>query len=572
MLSLMPSPADKAIWAAVDGAIDGSERVVTTGLRTTCQVLTRSRNRAVLSVLLAGMRSSSAEVRADVIFAAIRRHDHATHTQLVRHFADLDEADQAILCEAHRAMPHHAGPVLRQAVLGADPELCANSCEIILAACDFELLPTLLKAAENKSHLYRDNVLTTISGLADSLYHELALWAGSDRKTGRDPSFTRHHVLHALEISLSRFAQHKSTEILDAFLLLVPPDNNTLQKILRDPTHAAHHALLGALSASQDSAIIERLVELMRDTDAPPAVLKLIAERDDEAFLNILLHELKHPVSVRVMHNMKRMRHVSWLESHRKHLLEMDGRAQIVAVDLATASGISCDSLFDLLADVLRDGMAEGRRASCQALAKFNDEKSDALVVAALSDPDGGVQAAAVRQLRPRRIPDALQRLVVFLDSRSAEVRDAARSSLAEFNFIRYRSMFDLLDEESARTTGKLVHKIDATASQKLLEDLVSPSLTTRLRGIEMAIAMAAADDVQPQLMELARHENGTVRKEAVLALGHCTGGDNLQALEAATHDLVGSVAEAARQSLARVKRETTGATRSTVTNSGRQA
>lgn len=572
MLSLAPNPADKAVWAAVDGAIDGSERVVTTGLRTTCQVLTTSRNRAVLPVLLAGMRSSSAEVRADVIFAAIRRHDRATHTQLVRHFANLDDTDQAILCEAHRAMPHHAGPVLRQAVLGADPELCENSCEIILAACDFELLPTLLKAAENRNHPYHDNVLAAVSGLADSLYHELALWAGSDSKTGRDPSFTRHHVLHALEVSLSRFAQHTSTEILGAFLLLAPPDNNTFQKILRDQTHAAHHALVGALSASQDSAIIERLVELLRDTDAPPAALKLIAERDDEAFLNILLHELKHPVSVRVMHNMKRMRHVSWLESHRRHLLEMDGRAQLVAVDLAASSGINSDSLFELLSDLLRDGMAEGRRASCQALAKFTEEEADALIVAALNDPDAGVQAAAVRQLRPRRIPDALQRLVAFLDSRSAEVRDAARSSLAEFNFIRYRSMFDLLDEESARTTGKLVRKIDASASQKLAEDLASPSLTTRLRGIEMAIAMAAADDVQPQLMELARHENGTVRKEAVLALGYCAGVDNLRALEAATHDLVGSVSEAARQSLARVKRETTGADRSTAQNTGRHA
>jgi HEAT repeat protein len=572
MLSPVLSLADKAIWAAVDGAIDGSERVVKTGLRTTCQVLTTSRNRAVLPVLLAGIRSSNAEVRADVIVAALRRHDHATHTQLVRHFAELDEADQAVLCEAHRAVPHHAGPVLRQAVLVGDPELCENSCEIILAANDFELLPTLLKAAENKSHPYRDNVLAAISGLADTLYHDLALWVGSDRKTGRDPSFTRHHVLHALEVSLGRFAQHQCTEILDAFLLLAPTDNNTFQKILRDQTHASHQALVHALAVSQDSAIIERLVELLRDTDAPPAAVKLIAERDDETFLNILLHELKHPVPLRVVHNMKRMRQVAWLESHRKHLLEMDGRAQFVAVDLANASGISRDSLFDLLTDLLRDGMAEGRRASCQALAKFNDEKADALVVAALKDPDASVQAAAVRQLRPRRIPDALQRLVAFLDSRSAEVRDAARSSLAEFNFIRYRSMFDLLDEESARTTGKLVHKVDATAIQKLQEDLASPSLTTRLRGIEMAIAMAAADDVLFQLTELAHHENGAVRKEAVLALGHCASGDSFKALEMATHDLVSSVAEAARQSLTLQRRQTAGSNNSTAVNTGRQS
>ena len=144
---------------------------------------------------------------------------------------------------------------------------------------------------------------------------------------------------------------------------------------------------------------------------------------------------------------MKRMQPVVWLESHRENLLELDGRAQAVAVDLATASDVSREALFELLSTFMRGGMAEGRRASCQALAQFNDAKSDALVFAALDDPDAGVQAAAVRQLRPRRLPDALQRLVALLDSPSSEVRDAARSSLAEFNFIRYRAMFDLLDE-----------------------------------------------------------------------------------------------------------------------------
>ena len=99
-----------------------------------------------------------------------------------------------------------------------------------------------------------------------------------------------------------------------------------------------------------------------------------------------------------------------------------------------------------------------------------------------------------------------------------------------------------------------LVHKVDNTAIQKLSEELTSPSLSTRLRGIEMAVAMAATDDVQPQLIELARHENVAVRKEAVLRSAIASGGDARKALEAAARDSIGSVAEAARQSLARLQ------------------
>src|SRR6185503_12095818 len=160
---------------------------------------------------------------------------------------------------------------------------------------------------------------------------------------------------------------------------------------------------------------------------------------------------------------------------------------------------VNRDALFEFLAFVLGNGLAEARRASCQGLAKFDNPRADELVLAALNDPDAGVQAAAVRQLRARRVPDALQRLVTLLDSRLPEVRDAARSSLAEFNFTRYRTMFDLLDEQSAKTTGILVHKVDNSAQHKLIEELSSPSIATKLRGIEMAVAMEAADDVRPQ-------------------------------------------------------------------------
>jgi hypothetical protein len=545
---------DKAIWVTANGDIVQPERAVLAGLQATCHVLTTSRNRAVVPLLLAGMRSSSPEVRADVLLAAIRRHDVLTHTQLVRHFAELEEADQAILCEAHRAMPHRAGPVLKKATLEGEPTLCPNACAIVLAAGDYDLFPTLIKAAENKRHPFREDVLASISGLADRLHQDLAQWAAGVRDGMHDPSFQRHPVLNTLEQSLSRYAQHQRIEILDAFLLLAPTDNTTFLKILRDTNHACHAQLVAELSTSQDSGIMERLVDLLRDTEAPSAVLEVIAQRGDQEFLNILLHEIKHPAPLRVLHNMKRMRQVVWLESRREKILELDGRGQTVAIDLATSSGISHDSLFELLATVMRGGMAEGRRASCQALAHFSDAKSDTLVLAALDDPDAGVQAAAVRQLRQRRVPDALQRLVAVLDSPSSEVRDAARSSLAEFNFIRYRAMFDLLEEDAARTTGKLVHKVDNTAIHKLTDELTSPSLSARLRGIELAVAMAATDDVQLQLIQLARHENGTVRKEAVLALGHCERGDARKVIEAATHDPIGSVVEAARESLSRLQ------------------
>ena len=203
---------------------------------------------------------------------------------------------------------------------------------------------------------------------------------------------------------MSRFAQHRRQEILDAFLLLAPVDNSTLNKILRDTNHPCHAPVVAELTSTQDFGIMERLVEMLRDTDTPPAALKIIARRTDERFVDILLNGLKRPVPIRVLHNMKSLSHVAWLEEHRGLLLELDGRAQAVAVDLALASGLNRSSVFEFLAFLLQNGLTEARRACCQALTKFESPQADELVLAMLDDPDAGVQASAVRQLRARRV------------------------------------------------------------------------------------------------------------------------------------------------------------------------
>src|SRR4029079_19504758 len=104
------------------------------------------------------------------------------------------------------------------------------------------------------------------------------------------------------------------------------------------------------------------------------------------------------------------------------------------------------------------------------------------------------------------------------------------------------------------RTTGKLVRKVDETAQQKLIEELASPSIATKLRGIEMALAMDACDDIRHYMIDLVGHESVTVRKEAVAALAYCRGEDVIATLLRATSDSNHDIAETAQRSLAQVR------------------
>lgn len=495
-------------------------------------------------------------MRAAAIRAIVRRHDADSHRILLQHFDKLDDEERAVLRRAHSAIPHHMARALKAAVLGSDANLCQYACQMITLCRDFDLFPVLVEAAENRRHPAAADVTASLLQLANVLNAELAAWSGKHATAEhhrRDPTFVRRHLLAALERSLANYARHECNELIEAFLLLAPSDNTLLQTILHDPRHSCHLPVARALAWSTTPGSVARLVGLLRDTDAPEAVLQAIATRTDPEFIHALFAELKPPVSLRVLHNMKRLSSVAWLEEHAPLLLELSGRAQATAIELAAASSITSDAMFRLLALVLEKGLTEARRASCRALEKFERPEATELVVRALNDPDMGVRAAAIRQIRARGVPDALKTLVSLLDHRSTEVREAARTSLAEFNFARYRSMFDLLDESTARTTGVLVHKVDPVARNGLIEELTSPSVSARRRGIEMAVAMQATQVVCEQLIDLSRNENLALRREAVVALSTCVGSKAENAIRVALDDSHPSVRDAAADALARV-------------------
>jgi HEAT repeat protein len=527
---------------------------VDSGLQKTWNVLTQTRNRAAVPTLLAALESQAAEIRTGGIRACVHRKDPSGHAELVRRYSTLSEEEQALVSELQRDMPHRMASALRAAVLGGDAVTCENACRIILSCHDYEQFPALVRAAENRRHRHAAQVNSAMLQLANRLRSDLVEHAAVLHHGSRGPAFLHRQAVSALERAVSSYQQHQRLEIVEAFLLVAPADNDLLRRILDDVHHPCHQPAVSSLLGSKVPAMMEQLGALLHDPSVPKIALEIIARRADKRFLESLLHRMKLPVPLRVLQNMKRLRWAAWLEGQRQILLELDGRAQAAAVELAVGSGIDRDAVFELLATLLRRGAAEGRRASCRALAAFRRPEAGKLVLEALADPDPGVEAAAAMQLRDRNTPDALPTLVALLDSPSKEVADAARSSLAEFNFVRYRAMFDALDEKTLQTTGMLVRKVDPSSLFRLKEELTSQSTATRRRGIAIARAMQFTDDVREHLIVLAEDDEVVVRLDAVTALGLCHGQEVKTALHLAAQDPRQSVREAAEKSLAQVE------------------
>ncbi|MEQ8786840.1 MAG: HEAT repeat domain-containing protein [Pirellulaceae bacterium] len=510
----------------------------------TFQILAKTGNEAAASVLLTGLESPHRAIQEGALRGLLARRSHVGQRELIRRWDDLSDRWKSIVAET----PGRISGAVRDAILSGDKQLCENGCDAVLHLREYDLLPALINAAEDGSNPHGDLVARTLLQLAEQLYDELA--APRDYSRRRDPQLVRQHALSHLEKSIQRFDQHKRREILETFLTLVGRDNATLKRILQNPHDKCYLPLVDMLKTSPRVGVMRLVLNFLDDPHAPTSAINVLSHRGDMAFLTHLLKKIGYEPSSAARLNLRRMDSIVWLQDDFQILDDFDDAQQHAVVQLAMATSMKRLQVFEVIRYLLMHGATGGRRAAVGALAQFKGFEANALVQQSLSDKDPQVQAGALMQLRDRGIPGALTKLIDAADSPHDAVRHAAQQSLKEFNFRRYLSAFDTLDEEVRYSTGYLVRKVDPEILQLLNEELTARSRTRRLRGLELLPYVNSIFDLEPVILQMLSDEDHFVRAEAAKVLSESQTPAGRDALRGALLDASVMVREAAEQSL----------------------
>jgi HEAT repeat protein len=516
-------------------------------LAKTMQVLAATGNEAAVDVLLVALDSPHAEIQEGALTALLDRWSAVGQREVVRRWNRWDESRKNIICER----PGRIHDALRDAILGHEPQLFTNACDIVLWAKEYDLLPALLTASEDRGNPLGDEAARTLLALADLLFEELASPRGYLAR--RDPQLIRQHLLTSLETSVARFDQHKRREALDAFLILAGRDNPTLKRILGNPHDRSFLPLVEALTTSRRAGVMKLLLAHLDDPHSPHAALGALAHRADEPFVRLLLKKVGVDPTPAVKANLRRIETIPWLREDLRRLTLLGEVEQQAVMQLAAASGMKRLQVFEVTQYLLRHGNLGGRRAASLVLAEFKGVEANLVAMQALDDADPQVQVNILLQLRERGIPSAMSRLLELIDSPHAIVREAARDCLAEFNFKRFLAAFDLLTPEVRISTGQLVRKVDRDAIDLLKDELASPGRGRRLRALQMVACMEVAPQLEQELTALLCDEDHFVRIEAATLLVACDTPLTRQALRAALLDRNVSVQEAAERSLKQI-------------------
>lgn len=532
-------------------------------LQRTIDALAKSHNEAATPTLVAALDAHAPEIFDGAIRALCARRCKAGHLAVLRRWESLTPSQKLIVEKGRCRM----GAALREALLDGDNRLFAAAYEFVEASGDYDLVPTLVMVAERSCGERADAAVALTLNLID----QLCRWLQAEREPvlGRDPETIRFCVLESLERSVERYRQHRRPELLEAFVVLAGPDSTALRAILESHYHPCYQSVVQSLTTGVSSSILELLTTMIAFKDAPQAIRNVVGKRTDHAFIDALLAIPIDSKNVALRRNLARTKSLACCEANPAILARLSDEQQASAMRLLALTGASDERKLSLIDLLLRNGPTVARLAACESLRALSGARANQLALAALEDDDEQVQAAAIRQLRERRIPGALNKLLEFVESPHEAVRDAARESLWEFTFDNYAARFDLLDADARRAMGQRVARVEPHCIPRLTVDLTSPARRLRLRAIDMAASMGLLPKLADALIERLADEDHIVRVAAADALQHCTAEDVRNSLLAALSDRSAAVQTAARNSLRALSDDASPTSASTLSGKG---
>jgi HEAT repeat protein len=483
------------------------------GLSTTFDLLGRTENEAAIAVLVAGLDAVQREVRDLALTALLNRRSATAELHLLRRWNELPHRWQSQIADRLGWL----SGAIRTALVNRQAPFFASACAAAIFTRDYDAIPRLAAAASDENATLADQAAAVTLELAELLADELA--APRDYRIRRDPQVQRQHVVASLEAAVTDIKRPPRCELFESLLLLAERDNSVLKRVLQSPSDRAFPLVSDILAQSTRPGIERLLLSYLDDPFAPLSALQLIGRRGDVSFVRQLTRKIGPEPAATIRANLRRIEAIPWIAGKLSVLDALREAEQPGAVHLAVCASIPREHAGALTVYLCNHGKLAARRIAARALAEFLTPETDVLTVELLRDDVPVVRAAAAGQLRARNIPGAIQRLMGLLDSPHPEEREAAQSCLAEFRFDRFAAQFDQLAPDVRKTTGMVVRRVDPRAVERVAGELAAESRSRRLRGLELAVALNVAQELEGEIAALVKDDDQYVRIEAIHTL-----------------------------------------------------
>lgn len=506
--------------------------------------LVRTPNTAAGIVLERAMDSPLAEVRERAIAGLLRRPEQRGHFAVLRR---IDPADPA-WPPRFEQLPIRFLQSLREALVSTDEDLREGAYQVVLWSSLYDMIPLLVNLLERPEAEQSERAGEVLLELSRRLADALAASHPSQEVSGLQRA--AEQARRALALSVDRYGKHERREVIEAYLPLIRGNVGILREVLSSTVHPARNALLRMFRNASDPSAVQTLCGFLQLRDIPTAILGVLSQRDDPAFVRAFVKQVGADPPAEVRRNLKRLRQLKCLSNLPRILPELNETEQSLIPSLVVRTAVPAAQALAAVGEILRRGLPAARAAAAEALGHYHGAEANALAIQAAHDPDPLVVAAVLPQLRGRGMAGALPVILQSLESTHPMVRRAARRCLKEFSFRRFLEAWDMLPPDIRRDTGMLVKRVDGRTAGLLRAELASPFRSRRLRALLVVQELDLVFRVESSVIPLLVDEDPAIRAEAAAALALTDSPQGLQALRNTLSDPNALVREVAENSL----------------------
>jgi hypothetical protein len=482
-------------------------------LNKTFQYLAQTDNESAVEVLISELDSPYAPAREGSLSALLKRQSVAGYCEVFRRLPSMDKRMRFLIQESPKQLTYVIAKVLHE----SDTQVHQPAYEMTVENRLYDSIPTLVSTLIDLSNPDPAQTAQTILDLMDLLYKELL-----DATNPQEFDWLRVNLTTSLEEAVRKYHRHKQKDVIEAFLLLAKTKNPTLNFVLTHSEDAAYDPMLEVLTQSTRGGVKRLLLAFLAKPQVPKEIIQVISERSDPEFMSHVLCLVANKPSKTLLDTLIRFKHFAWAEPGHEIFEKLDETAQAGAVRLLVGSVMGRVKVGTVIEYLLLHGNTGGRRAAAEVLPQFPSEKTDALILEGLQDNDPVILAALLLQLRPRKIPGALERLLGMVDHPDPCVKEALRKALPEFSFQRFLQEVHKISDELLASTARLVRKLHPDCISLLADEMQNRSPLRRRHAILAAGAMGLTSEMEPQITGLLDDDDHMVRKAAAEVLTYC--------------------------------------------------
>ena len=523
--------------------ISHDKLIVPSALVDTLEWLTAVENKAALDVLRAAYESPQQSLRMAALRCLMQRPETEVALHITAGLHRVGEAGWRLL----RVSRFRLNDAIPSSLSAGDDQTFLNACTAAVVLEEYETAKAIVP------HLFQSRRVETAAqalfGLALTL-QDLLEKRRFDRLR-RDLLSLQGQMVRALEDAAAGFARHRRPEIIEALLMCANRECRVVHNLLQNEGNTGAAETLSILQESQRPSIMRLLASFLDSSFPPKAACRVIGQRRDAAFLNVLLERVGRTPVEDWGAQLRRLDQLPWLEQPQHVLAGLSDAQAATAVRLTQYAEVD-DEALERVACFARHGGPATRLAAIAALKQIAGEEVDFELIESLGDDVPRVRAAAVQALYERDPQRHLTLLLGLMDDRSPEVEQAVRDCLQGLTMRQLLQNFGQLDCGSAASLSWLAFRMDPDARIALHAALTSPARNKRLRAAEIVRCGGMVDAMLEEMLQLADDDEHMIRRLSIESLAGSSSPAAAARVRQALTDPSDIVREAARQACER--------------------